>query len=107
MIQLKKLNADNWLEVANLSVSSRQKEIFPIPNVYWIGISRYEEYTTLFSIMLDEKISGIAKLISLQENFMKVLVLRLPMKTIRISLEDYCYRVNSTFLGRMPLQEGK
>lgn len=59
MIQLKKLNADNWLEVANLSVSSRQKEIFPIPNVYWIGISRYEEYTTLFSIMLDEKNIGL------------------------------------------------
>ena len=59
MIQLRKLNADNWLEVANLSVSSRQKEIFPIPNVYWIGISRYEEYTTLFSIMLDEKNIGL------------------------------------------------
>ena len=59
MIQLKELNADNWLEVANLSVSSRQKEIFPIPNVYWIGISRYEEYTTLFSIMLDEKNIGL------------------------------------------------
>ena len=59
MIQLKKLNADNWREVANLSVSSRQKEIFPIPNVYWIGISRYEEYTTLFSIMLDEKNIGL------------------------------------------------
>ena len=61
MIQLKKLNADNWLEVANLSVSSRQKEIFPIPNVYWIGISRYEEHTTLFSIMLDEKNIGHRK----------------------------------------------
>lgn len=59
MIQLKKLNADNWREVANLSVSSRQKEIFPIPNVYWNGISRYEEYTTLFSIMLDEKNIGL------------------------------------------------
>ena len=59
MIQLKKLNADNWLEVANLSISSSQKEIFPIPNVYWIGISRYEEYTTLFSIMLDEKNIGL------------------------------------------------
>lgn len=59
MIQLKKLNADNWLEVANLSISSSQKEIFPIPNVYWIGISRYEEHTTLFSIMLDEKNIGL------------------------------------------------
>lgn len=44
-IELKELNNDNWLETANLSVSEKQKEIFPIPNVYWIGVSRYEEHT--------------------------------------------------------------
>ena len=40
MISLKELNVENWLEVANLSVSEEQKKIFQVPNVYWIGISR-------------------------------------------------------------------
>ena len=59
MIHLNELNNDNWLKVAELSVSERQKEIFPIPNIYWIGISRYEEHTTLYAIMLDENIIGL------------------------------------------------
>lgn len=58
-IHLKELNKDNWLETANLSVSEQQKNIFPIPNIYWIGISRYEECTTLYAIMLDEIIVGL------------------------------------------------
>ena len=58
-IELKELNNDNWLETANLSVSEKQKEIFPIPNVYWIGISRYEEHTTLYAIMLGETVIGL------------------------------------------------
>lgn len=59
MIRLDKLNQDNWLEVANLSVAKEQKQIFPIPNVYWIGISRYEEKTTLYAIVNDETIIGL------------------------------------------------
>lgn len=59
MIKLEALNARNWLEVAKLSVSKQQKEVFPIPNSYWIGISRYEEHTTLFAIMLDDKNIGL------------------------------------------------
>lgn len=62
MIELKELNSENWLEVVNLSVSQKQKDIFPIPNVYWLGISRYEEHTTLFAIMLDEKNIGLVGL---------------------------------------------
>lgn len=58
-IELKELNNDNWLETANLSVSEKQKEIFPIPNVYWIGVSRYEEHTTLYAIMLGETVIGL------------------------------------------------
>lgn len=58
-IQLEKLNSENWLEAADLSVSEKQKEIFPIPNVYWIGISRYEEHTTLYAIMLDKTAIGL------------------------------------------------
>lgn len=59
VIQLKELDNDNWLETANLSVSEKQKEFFPIPNIYWIGISRYEEHTNLYAIMLDETIIGL------------------------------------------------
>lgn len=59
LIKLKELNSDNWLEVSNLSVSKKQKELFTIPNIYWIGISRYEEHTTLFTIMLDDKNIGL------------------------------------------------
>ena len=51
-IQLRELNKDNWLETAKLSVSEQQKDIFPIPNIYWLGISRYEEHTTLYAILL-------------------------------------------------------
>ena len=58
-IHLSKLNKDNWLETANLSVSEQQKNSFPIPNVYWVGISRYEEHTTLYAIMFDEIIVGL------------------------------------------------
>lgn len=57
-IHLSELNKDNWLETANLSVSEQQKNIFPIPNIYWFGISRYEEHTTLYAIMLDKIIVG-------------------------------------------------
>ncbi|MDD6051756.1 MAG: GNAT family protein [Clostridiales bacterium] len=58
-IQLRALNQENWLEAAALSVSAQQKEVFPIPNVYWIGISRYEEHTTLYAIMQDETMVGL------------------------------------------------
>lgn len=59
MVTLKELNVDNWLEACNLTVSEQQKEFFPIPNVYWVGISRYEEHSTLFAIMHDDTIVGL------------------------------------------------
>ena len=58
-IYLVELDHENWLETANLSVSEQQKENFPIPNIYWIGISRYEEHTTLYAIMWDDDIVGL------------------------------------------------
>lgn len=59
MIILEELNVDNWLETMELSVSEEQKNVFPIPNVYWVGISRYEEKTTLYAIKNDETIVGL------------------------------------------------
>ena len=58
-IHLSELNKDNWLEAANLSVSEQQRNIFPIPNIYWLGISRYEEHTTLYAIMSDKTMVGL------------------------------------------------
>ncbi len=59
MIALEELNVDNWLKAVELNVSKEQKELFPIPNVYWIGISRYEEGTTLYAIKNDEIFVGL------------------------------------------------
>lgn len=59
MIMLEELNVDNWLEVMELTVSEEQKVIFPISNVYWVGISRYEEKTTLYAIKNDELYVGM------------------------------------------------
>lgn len=58
-VHLKELDQDNWLEATSLSVSEKQKEYFPIPNVYWLGISRYEEKTTLYAIMCNETMVGL------------------------------------------------
>lgn len=57
-VKLEVLTEDNWLHVCNLSVSEEQKEFFPIPNVYWIGISRYEEHTELFAIKYQDNYVG-------------------------------------------------
>ena len=59
MIRLEELNVDNWLKVMELTVSEEQKVIFPISNVYWVGISRYEEKTTLYAIKNDELYVGM------------------------------------------------
>ena len=54
MIQLEELNVDNWLKVTELEVSKEQKAFFALSNIFWIGISRYEEKTTLYAIKNDE-----------------------------------------------------
>jgi len=47
------------LKICELSVSEEQKQLFTIPNVYWIGISRYEEQTELFAIKRDAEYVGL------------------------------------------------
>ena len=59
MVRLVELNVDNWMAACKLSVTAEQKKVFPIPNVYWIGISRYEEHTTLYAIAHEDKIVGL------------------------------------------------
>ncbi len=49
-ISIEPLDMNNWLKVCKLSVSEEQKQVFPITNAYWIGVSRYEEHTELFAI---------------------------------------------------------
>jgi diamine N-acetyltransferase len=58
-IVLEALDVNNWQKICNLSVTDEQKTFFPIPNVYWIGISRYEEKTELFAIKADDEYVGL------------------------------------------------
>ena len=58
-VTIEALNADNWLRVCNLSVSDEQKSFYTVPNVYWIGISRYEEMSELFAIKADDEYVGL------------------------------------------------
>lgn len=58
-VTIQPLDETNWLPVCNLHISKEQEANFPIPNVYWIGISRYEEHTELFAIVYDEKYVGL------------------------------------------------
>jgi Acetyltransferases len=58
-ITLEPLDSNNWLKVCELSVSEEQKQVFTVPNVYWIGISRYEEHTDLFAIKCGEEYAGL------------------------------------------------
>lgn len=58
-IALEPLDVDNWLKICDLSVNNEQKEIFTIPNVYWIGISRYEEMSELFAIKVEDIYVGL------------------------------------------------
>lgn len=37
-ISIEPLDMNNWLKVCKLSVSEEQKQVFPITNVYWIGV---------------------------------------------------------------------
>jgi ribosomal protein S18 acetylase RimI-like enzyme len=53
------LNVDNWLKICELSVPKEQKQVFPIGNVYWIGISRYEEHSELFAIKHNGEYAGL------------------------------------------------
>lgn len=58
-VTIEPLQVDNWLKVCELSVSKEQRELFAIPNVYWIGISRYEEHTELFAIKRGDEYVGL------------------------------------------------
>ena len=58
-VTIEPLNNTNWLKICNLCVSDEQKSYFPVPNVYWIGISRYEEHTELFAIKSGDKYAGL------------------------------------------------
>ena len=58
-VGIEPLDAVNWYQVCQLSVSEEQKKIFAVPNVYWIGSSRYEEKNELFAIKLGNEYVGL------------------------------------------------
>jgi len=59
IVTLEPLDHTNWYKVYGLSVSKKQKRYFPIRNVEWIGISRYEEKTELFAVKAGDEIVGL------------------------------------------------
>lgn len=61
-INIEKINTVNWAAVTKLSVSKVQKTVFPIENVYWLGISKYEEHTQLYAIGYESEYIGMAGL---------------------------------------------
>jgi len=58
-VTLEPLDHTNWHKVYGLSVSHKQKRYFPIRNVEWIGISRYEEKTELFAVKAGDGYVGL------------------------------------------------
>ncbi|MCL2124319.1 MAG: GNAT family N-acetyltransferase [Desulfovibrionaceae bacterium] len=56
---LEPLDVNNWLKICALSVSKKQKRYFTVPNVYWIGISRYEEKSELFAVKAGDVYVGL------------------------------------------------
>ena len=58
-IIIEPLNANNWLKICDLSIPQEQRQEFPVNNVYWIGISRYEEGTELFAIKRGDEYTGL------------------------------------------------
>jgi ribosomal protein S18 acetylase RimI-like enzyme len=58
-IAIEPLHENTWQRICKLSVSDEQKQIFSVPNVYWIGISRYEEHSELFAIKRGDEYVGL------------------------------------------------
>ena len=58
-VTIELLNANNWYQICQLSVSDEQKKIFTVPTVYWIGSSRYEEKNELFAIKSGDEYVGL------------------------------------------------
>ena len=110
-ITIEPLDAGNWLKICELSVSDEQKQIFNIPNVYWIGISRYEEHSELFAIKrggeyvgligggLDEDgVGGYINPLMVDERFQRrgiaAVAMRLVMEHLIRKYSVPCIRVN-------------
>ncbi|SHI89479.1 GNAT family N-acetyltransferase [Lutispora thermophila] len=60
-ISLKEITADNWYECTKLSVTEEQKNIFPVPVVYWMAMSKYEynNQLELFAVYHKDLIVGV------------------------------------------------
>lgn len=60
-ISLKEINANNWFECTELSVTEEQKKIFPISVVYWMAMAKYEynNELELLAVYNDNSIVGV------------------------------------------------
>ncbi|MEC0244942.1 GNAT family N-acetyltransferase [Paenibacillus chitinolyticus] len=58
-VELKPIDENNWYECAELEVSDEQKNVFPVPVVYWLAESAYCGFTPL-AVYIDEQLIGFA-----------------------------------------------
>ena len=110
-ISIEPLDVNNWLKGCKLSVSEEQKQVFPITNVYWIGVSRYEEHTELFAIKQgnayvgligcgydEDGISGYINPLMVDRGYQRQGIAELAMRLIIAHLSEH-YKVKDIHIG--------
>ncbi|WP_246317509.1 GNAT family N-acetyltransferase [Paenibacillus agri] len=58
-VQLSPIDHSNWYACTQLEVTAEQKEVFPVPAVYWLAESAYCGFTPL-AIYADAQLVGLA-----------------------------------------------
>ncbi|MFB7817878.1 GNAT family N-acetyltransferase [Paenibacillus chitinolyticus] len=58
-VELKPIDENNWYECTKLEVSDEQKNVFPVPAVYWLAESAYCGFTPL-AVYTGEELIGFA-----------------------------------------------
>ncbi|BBI31000.1 GNAT family N-acetyltransferase [Cohnella abietis] len=59
LVELRSIDQNNWYACTLLEVTDEQKEVFPIPVVYWLAESAYCGFTPL-AIYAGEQLVGFA-----------------------------------------------
>lgn len=57
-ISLRNVSAHNWYACTKLKVKAEQQAVFPVPVVYWIAESKYEDHFELRAVYLGEEPVG-------------------------------------------------
>ncbi|KKC49992.1 GNAT family acetyltransferase [Paenibacillus sp. D9] len=58
-VELRPIDSTNWHACTRLEVTDEQKDVFPVPAVYWLAESAYCGFTPL-AMYTDEQLAGFA-----------------------------------------------